>query len=278
MKTLLSIKSATLGAALLGLSLHATAIPTLQLGIAGGTYNLSTQTIIASSNSFSLYAFLIPDRKNPVNDLYTISMAVSPQVDIPMNLGSFTVDGNVIDVTSGMNYGIPPADATIETTPGGSSKDLQTHGVFPTYFTERSFSFSLADISGKFNTADHPSYGPQSGAGMYFKKFDIDVSNLDPNYSIHFDLYNTKPIMMKVCEEGDNEDGHRRSKKKNNDDDDCSYVPSGELDISDKAPFSHDAQSGPGGGGGGGNEVPEPAPMLLLGLGLAGMFWKRKRS
>ena len=251
-------KSAVVAAALVGMSTFASAVPTLQLGIAGGTYDSATDTIIASSNSFSLYAYLIADAGNAINDIYALSMAVTPQVNSPASLGSFTVDGNVIDVTSGMTYGIPPLDATVETTNGGDSHDLSSHSIFPTYFAETTFSFSALSQSGIFNTADNPSFGPQGGSGMYFKKFDIDVTNLDKDYAIHFDLYNTKLI---TCKSKDKE---------------C--VP-GNLDITQFAPFSHDAQSGPGGDGGGPpNETPEPAPMFLLGLGLLGMAWMRRKT
>lgn len=260
------ISTTLVSAALLGISSWANAIPTLQLGIGGGTYDATTQTSIASANSFSLYAYLLADSSNPIGDSYTISMAVSPQVNSPASLGSFSVDGAVIDVTSGMTYGIPPLDATIETTPGGDNHDLQTHGVFPTYFIERTFSFSAADQTAAFNTADHPSFGPQPGSGMYFKKFDIDVTGLDENYSIHFDLYNSAAIGETVCT------GKGKSRV-------CTTTPTGELDISQFAPFSHDAQSGPGGGGGGGgNEVPEPASMLLVALGLFGLGFARKKA
>ena len=228
----------------------------MQLGIAGGTYGAGTQTIIASSDSFSLYAYLIADAGNPINDIYGLSMAVTPQANSPATLGSYTVNGNVIDVTSGMTYGIPPIDATIETTNGDDSHDLASHSIFPTYFSETTFSFSASNESGVFNTADFPAFGPQAGTGMYYAKFDIDVTNLDKNYAIHFDLYNTKLITCKskdkVC------------------------VP-GNLDITQFAPFSHDAESGPGGGGPP-NETPEPAPMFLLGLGLFGMAWMRRKT
>lgn len=253
MKPFLNVTRVVFGVALCTLANFANAIPTLQLGITGGTYDNTTQTIIASSNSFSLYAYLIPDGNNPINDIYTISMAISPQVIGPANLGSFTANGDVINATSGMNYGIPPADATIETTASGDNHDLQTHGVFPTYFTQRSFTFSLLDKSAKFNTADNPASGPQAGTGMYFKKFDIDVSNLDPNYSIHFDLFNTQEITKTECVK-------KYGKKV------CTTTPTGELDITEKAPFSHDAQSGRGGGPP--NETPEPASLILFGLGL----------
>ncbi len=264
MRNFTQAKSAVFGAALIGLSTFATAVPTLQLGITGGTYDGATQTIIASSNSFSLYAYLIADSGNPINDIYGLSMAVTPQINTPASLGSFTVDGNIIDVTSGMTYGIPPADATVETTNGGDSHDLASHSIFPTYFAETTFSFSALNQSGVFNTADHPSFGPQGGSGMYFKKFDIDVTNLDKDYAIHFDLYNTKEIKC----------NSKRSYSPSN----STCVP-GNLEITQFAPFSHDAQSGPGGDGGGPpNETPEPAPMLLLGLGLLGMAWMRRKT
>lgn len=133
------IKSALLGVALLGLSLSVQAIPTLQLGIAGGTYDNVSKTIIASSNAFSLYAYLIPDSDNSISETYKISMAITPQVSSPQNLGSFTVNGNVIDATSGMNYGIPPADLTVETTYVGDSHDLPS-----TVFSQRIFPKSLS--------------------------------------------------------------------------------------------------------------------------------------
>ena len=244
MNNFAKLRLAVFGATLLGLSSFASAIPTLQLGIAGGTYDSGTETIIASSSSFSVYAYLIPNDSNPISDLYSISMALTPSLSSSSSLGSFTVDGNAIDVTSGMNYGIPPLDVDL------ADGDLPTHGIFPTYFIEKSFSFSAANQSGEFNTADNPSFGPQAGSGMYFQKFDIDVTNLSADYAIHFDLYNTA-----IC------DGNK-----------CTP---GNLDVSQFAPFSHDAESGPGGGGPP-NETPEPTTLLLLALGVLGLGLSRR--
>ncbi len=256
MNNFAKIKSAIFGAALLGISSFASAIPTLQLGITGGTYDLATQTIIASSSSFSLYAYLIPDASNPINDLYSLSMALTPQVSSAANLGSFTVDGNTVDATSGMTYGIPPLDSVVETTNGGDNNDLQTHSIFPTYFAELGFSFSAANQSGLFNTADEPASGPQAGTGMYFQKFDINVTNLSTEYAIHFDLYNTKLVECKKL----------------------GTCTAGNLDITQFAPFSHDAQSRPGDGGVPPNETPEPTTLLLFALGALGLGLARRKS
>lgn len=257
------LAAATAGAVLFSAATFSHAIPSLQLGIAAGSYDPVTETSIASSNAFSLYAYLIPNSRNLIGETYTISMALTPQVTSAANLGSFTVNGNQIDATSGMNYGIPPADATIETTPGGDSHDLQTHSVFPTFFVEKSFTFSVANQSGQFNTADHPSLGPQPGTGMYFAKFDIDVTKLNVNYAVHFDLYKTKPIVKETCV------GKGKGKV-------CTKIPTGELDVAAFAPFSHDAQSGHGGGGPP-NETSEPAILLIFLLGLIYLFTVRRK-
>jgi len=225
----------------------ANAVPTLQLGIAGGSYDSTTETIISSGSSFSLYAFLKEDTGNLLTDTYYLSMALTPQFSTSANLGSFTYDGNTVNVTSDMTYGTPPIDAfTSASDPG----DLATHSVFPTYFKEIGFSFDSSNQSGVFNTQDHPSWGPQSGTGMYYNLFNIDTSNLAAGYEIHFDLYNTK-----LC-----------SKDKGQ----C--ASNIDTDITQFAPFSHDAQSMA--------VIPEPETyaMMLAGLGLLGFSARRRKD
>lgn len=224
---------------------HANAVPTLQLGILGGTYDAASETVFSNGPSFALYAFLIPDTLNPLTDTYYLSMAITPQVATPTNLGSFTYNSTTVNVTSGMTYGTPPIDVFSSSHDAG---DLAPHGVFPTYFKEVGFSFSSSNQSGIFNTQDHPSWGPQAGTGMYYQVFSINTTNLADGYEIHFDLYNTK-----LC-----------TKKKG------SCGSSTDTDITQFAPFSHDAQSIS-------TPIPEPEIYAMLGAGLGFLGWANRR-
>ena len=67
-------------AVLAGTSGTVLAIPSLQLDIAGGTYDPVTETIIASSTPFTLYAYLVPDSGAPLTGTYYISAAILPAV------------------------------------------------------------------------------------------------------------------------------------------------------------------------------------------------------
>jgi hypothetical protein len=218
------------------------AYPTLQLGIGNGTYDDPSDTIFAPGKIFTLYAFLIPNAKNLVGDTYYLSMAVSPAYGPSGgNLGSFLLNGNTIDVTADMTYGIPPLEETLATADPG---DLAPHGIFPTYFAENSFTYILTPQTAKFNTQDHPTWGPQTGSGMYYQQFTVDTTNLAPGYVIHFDLYNS-----------------------------AIKGQSTDLDITQFAPFSHDAQSMPNT-----TPVPEPTSLLLLGVGMAAVGLYRRLS
>ena len=77
-------------------STAAMATPTLQLDIKGGTYDHSTETIVASGNIFTLYAYLIPDSKNTITDEYFIAAAIDPQYGpAGGSLGSFVFNGQI---------------------------------------------------------------------------------------------------------------------------------------------------------------------------------------
>jgi len=229
---------------------RANAVPSLQLDIFGGHYDTTTETIVADSNSFSVYAYLVPASSSLLTDTYYLSMALVPPTSVPGNYGSFTYNSTVMNVTGSMTYGTPPLDTVL----AGASYDpgdLPKHGVYPTYFYEQSFKFSSSPQSALYNTAEHAGWGPQTGTGMYYAKFDINISGLSAGHGIHFDLYNEK--LVEKC-------------KKNT----CTAT---DIDVNQFAPFSHDAE---------GNTTPVPEPetyaMLLAGLGLMGFVIRRRRG
>lgn len=241
----------------------ASALPALQLDIAGGTYDPVTQTVIASSNTFTLYAYLTNAAQ--LSETYYLSLAAltnGAKIAQPGgNYGSFVFNGGTINVTGDMVYGSPPLEvvATQLADPG----DLPPHDIFPTYFSQSAgFQFDAAHQTTPYNTQDNPgAVGvPDGGTGMYYVAFTFDVSGLTAGTGIHVDLYDTKIV---TCANNPH----------------C--VP-GDIDINDFAPFSHDAQSGP-------TDItditditdvtaPEPATTLLLGVALLGLALLRRRQ
>ena len=243
-----SIKTTCWSALILGIILTAgtaLAIPSLQLDVEGGTYDWSTQTIIAPDSTFTLDAYLIRNRTNTLGDTYYISAALVPVTDTAnTDLGSFEFNGETIQVTADMVYGVPPLEDYLAADKG----DLATHGIYPTYYAEFAFQFSSDDRAVKYDTQDDPGAGPtESATGtMYYTTFTIDTSNLAYGYTLHFDLYNTDSGTWRLCQGSD-------------------------VDITGFAPFSHDAESG--------GQVPEPSTLLLMGLGLLGLtFWGARKG
>jgi len=187
------------------------ALPTLQLDVSNGTYNTATQTVTATDSAFTLYALL--DTKGDfslLNRAYYLSAALSPQIRTDGNLGGFTFDGQTINATADMAYGVPPVETDLNADKG----DLPAHGAFPTFFTQLAFTFDALDTVAAYDAQYTPGgFDPSivdAKSYLYYAAFDLDTTNLLPGYSLHFDLY------------GIDQDGN--------------------IDI--KAPFSHDAESG----------------------------------
>jgi hypothetical protein len=226
--------------------------PLLQLDIADGFYDAASQTTIASTDSFTLYAYLTPNGgsskkniQNLLNATYYISAAVTPQYGpLAGNLGSFTFDNlsdqnspATVRTTQDMVFGVPPQEIFI----GKDANDLGSHDIYETYFKEFSFTFSKSLTSSLINAQDNPYAAPDGKTGMYYVPFSVNTSGLAHGYAIHFDLYSEK------------------------------LGKNGDLDIDAFAPFSHDAQSP--------TAAPEPSTFILIGSCLAiGAVWKKLRK
>ncbi|MBL4574140.1 MAG: choice-of-anchor N protein [Gammaproteobacteria bacterium] len=215
-------------------------VPTLQLGIGGGEYDLLTETVVSTDNLFTLFAYgkATGGKAIDVTESHYISIALTPQTGpVPEPFGSFQFNGTTYDVDN-MDYGNPPFEAVLDHEPG----DLAPHSVFNTFFLELEFLFSASMTTATVNTQDSPDHVPTGlGGDLYYQSFDLDVSNLLPGFGLHFDLYNSEFI-------------------------------AGDVDIDNFAPFSHDAGTA--------EPVPEPTTISLLALSLltiAGLARRRRR-
>lgn len=252
-------KAALLGCMLaLAGATQAWAVPGLQLDITGASYvGGSEESVITNNKVFSLYALGTPtgnltqtELVGTTKDTFYVAIALSgPNAPtVPGgNFGSFKVNGNTIQVTSGMVFGTPPLEANL--TALKDAGDLAPHGIYPTYFTEIAFTFQSNKQVGTYNVQDTPGQDPSTkgGTGTYWKKFDIDLTGITGNFDFHFDLYDTN------CRNGD-------------------------IDVDHFAPFSHDAGYTRTTPPGGGNPIPEPVTLGLTSLGAAALLFRRNRK
>lgn len=243
---------ATLG----GLLAVAHADPFLQIDISGGKYDPASETTIAAGTKFTLYALQVPNGQGTLNpEKFFLSMALTPSSTPAGNFGSFSffVDTNAngrwdsgevsrtVSATSGMTYGVPPLEANLLA--AGDPNDLSDHGTFPAYFAEQGFWFNSDLETNHYDTQTsslaHKTITTVGGGGMYYMPFVFDLSGLDSNKSIHFDLYSE------------------------------TIKSSGDIDVKKFAPFSHDGESG--------HQVPEGGyTAMLLGLAMLGLGLTRR--
>ncbi|MDG9666855.1 choice-of-anchor N protein [Hahella sp. CR1] len=183
-QTTTSLKAFVFSSAMLA-STGAFALPALQIGIEDGTYDMASEDSVTSATAFTLYALADTGIVDAGLFDFRLSIAVTPKLSTPTDLGSIVVNGITIDITDDMTYGTPPVEVV------SSSADLPGHGIYDTYYYEVDFSFDTGNKATPYNVQDDPDgfalYGG-SGDYLYYNAFDFDVSGFTGT-GLHFDLY-----------------------------------------------------------------------------------------
>lgn len=156
----------------------ARALPLLQLDASGGLYDTSTETTVATSNNFTLFAMLNGLTQNGGN--YFVSAALFPAPSTAGgNYGSFVFDGQTINATADMVYGSP--------------SQLPAHGIYPTWYKEFAFTFDPNQKFTNYNVQNvvgtHAGVTANSSGTSLYADFTVDVSGLAAGTTLVFDLY-----------------------------------------------------------------------------------------
>ena len=217
--------------------LRVSAVPLLQLDIAGGTYDSSpdAENIVSTSNPFTVQA-LFNTLSGTASGTYYLAVAIVPKTENPplLDFGSFKI-GDVTYSVDNMHYGTPPLAF-------GKSGDLASHGIYDTHYFEIGFMFDDENRANLYNSQDDPGGLVENEDGeILFHEFEVDVSGLSAGYQVHFDLYNLNT-------------GKR-----------------GKPGVKDFAPFSHDAQSAPP------SVADTSSTMILLGMAMLAIEGLRRR-
>lgn len=119
----------------LAMSGAAWAVPRLQIDVEGGLYDAVDESTYNTADTYNLYALMEESNKTDLSETYYVSMAlIKPDdADWTDDFGSFSFAAVSYDDLSQFSWGTPSLLTSIE---------LGSHGIFPSYFAEHSFSFS----------------------------------------------------------------------------------------------------------------------------------------
>ena len=136
----------------------ASAIPLLQLDIAGGNYDTITESTIGGPTG-TLIALLEPN-KTSNSDTYFISIALAPKTDgVPsQSINNFSPATTDYPTTAGVsNFAF--VTSYQDDSPFDGTKN---HGVFDTWYWEYTFQFDGSETVGKYNVQlGDPDYLPE---------------------------------------------------------------------------------------------------------------------